>query len=174
MPTPDELILALICAQPQHGYAVAEVFANREVLGYVWNMGASQVYKVLKRLEASGLIKGTTVAGTTAPNRTVYQITENGRAVVDEWLDDPDPASSIRYVRVVFLSRMYAAQILHRPVADIVDLQIEVCRMERNRVADLYANAHSEVARWALSLQLTQVDAVLEWLSRFVPNALDS
>lgn len=170
LPTPDELILALVCAQPQHGYAVVEAFADPDRLGLIWDMSVSQVYKVLKRLEQTGLIAGTSVAVSAAPNRTEYRITQDGRAVLEAWLDEPNPSASIRYVRVVFLSRMYAAQILQRPITDIVRRQIEQCDRKRAAIAADYSAARSDPARWALSLQLHQIDAVLIWLKRLNPG----
>lgn len=166
MPTPDELILALLCAQPQHGYAVAEAFADPERLGLIWDMSVSQVYKVLKRLEQAGLLDGTDIPVAAAPNRTEYRITAAGRDVLNKWLDEPNPSPSIRHVRVVFLSRMYAAHALQRPIAGIVQRQIQQCEQQRAVVAAEYEAAQTDPARWALGLHLHQIDAVLAWLSR--------
>ncbi len=98
--TPDETLLGLLAARSQHGYQLLDTFRNPDQLGLVWNLGTSQLYAVLKRLESQGLIAGQQVDSPDAPPRTDYALSEAGRARLTAWLYDAQPSSSIRRVVV--------------------------------------------------------------------------
>ncbi len=165
------VILALICAKPQHGSAVAETFLDCERPGHVWGTGHSPVYKVLKRRERDGVSAGPLAADATAPDRKVCRITGKGRGALEDWLGDPYSSSGIEDVRAVIVSRLCAARRWQRPIADSVDAQFDGCDMERHDVATRSASARPGVARGTLSLQLAQYGTVLDWMSRFVPDS---
>jgi DNA-binding PadR family transcriptional regulator len=164
--TPDETILGLLAHQPQHGYQLLEAFHDPDRLAGAWKMSASQMYAVLKRLEAGGLISGASVASPVAPTRTEYAITAAGRAALHGWLEAPDPSPSIRYVRVQFISRLYIAGLLGWPVMPIIDRQRAACRAERDlRLADAAA-LDTGIGWLAADIAIAQLDAVLAWIDR--------
>lgn len=171
MPTPDHLILAMLTAAPQHGYTILDAFRDPSRLGHIWDMSAAQVYAVLKRLERDGDIAGVTVETPTAPPRTEFRVTARGMARLRAWLDEANPSSSIRRVRVDFMSRLYAARLLGEPVDALVTRQQRACARERAAVAEALRAAETDISRMALSLQLAQLDAVLSWMSSLVDGA---
>ena len=71
----DVLLLAVIEAEPRHGYAVKE--ALREGSGGRFDLPTGTIYPALRRLEEAGLITGTwsTVDGR---RRRTYRLTANG------------------------------------------------------------------------------------------------
>lgn len=77
----DALLLAVLEAGPQHGYAVIE--ALREGSGGTLDLPTGTVYPALHRLERAGLIRSTwhTVAGR---RRRTYQLTASGHAALNE------------------------------------------------------------------------------------------
>jgi len=164
MPTPDELILAILSVEPQHGYQLLEAFRDPDRLAYIWDMSTAQVYAVLNRLERNKEILGLIIEEDNAPARTEFRTTGRGRARVRAWLDEADPSASIRRVRVDFLSRIYAAQLLGEPIEPMAQRQLTVCERERDRLAALLVTMESEPARMALALQVAQLDAVLTWI----------
>lgn len=166
MPTPDELILALLSVRAQHGYQLLELFRDPDTLGHIWDMSAAQVYAVLKRLEHNGEILGLVIEAEDAPARVEFRTTRRGRARMMAWLDEADPPASIRRVRVDFLSRLYAAAAVGSPTDGIVRRQYAACEAERGRVAAQFCLSTSEPARLALSLQLAQYDAILMWMKQ--------
>jgi DNA-binding PadR family transcriptional regulator len=74
-------VLALLAEQPQHGYAVIGLLAERS--GGLWRPSPGSIYPVLAQLEEDGL-----VASDTAEGRKVFSLTDTGRAYVAEHSDE--------------------------------------------------------------------------------------
>src|ERR1044071_933268 len=110
--TPDETILGLLAVRARHGYELLDCFRDSSQLGEVWRLSTSQLYAVLKRLEAQGLTEGHEVTVPDAPTRTEYRLTDAGQDRLHAWLNDLAPSASINRVRVEFLSRLYIARLL--------------------------------------------------------------
>jgi DNA-binding PadR family transcriptional regulator len=166
-PTPDETILGILASSPQHGYQLLEHFNQPEKLGQVWSMSTSQVYAVLKRLEAEGLIVGEIVAVKDAPARTEYTITIKGRQWLDAWLNDPNPSPSIRRVRIDFLSKLYVANLLGQPVNRIIRFQRESCQVLKREIEGRKISVGSIATDAMLAdFVLGQLQAAIDWLDQ--------
>jgi len=77
-------ILGLLKEQPMHGYQL-----NRELseqLGGLWRVSYGSLYPSLRRLERQGAI--TSVQGTGARRKTVYEITPEGERLFLELLEE--------------------------------------------------------------------------------------
>ena len=174
MPTiaPDDTLLGLLACREQHGYQLLDVFRDPAQLGCVWTLSVSQLYAVLKRLDSQGLIQGREVTSPDAPPRTVYALTHHGYERLDAWLYEPDPAASIRNVRVEFLSRLYIARLLNLPTADIVYRQKDACRHKRAQLIAQRDAAEPGISFLSLELQVAQYDLILNWIDRceFTPH----
>ncbi len=164
--SPDETLLGLLAAQPQHGYQLLETFHNPDHLGNVWRMSTSQLYAVLKRLEARGWIYGQPLESVNAPPRTHYRLTPAGEARLEAWLHAVNPSPSIRRVRVEFLSRLYIARRLGVPLRPIIETQQRMCQEELARLQRRQAAALPGIGHLAYTLVLAQLEAVLLWLER--------
>lgn len=64
--------------------------AGRTV-GYVWGPARSQLYAVLKRLAAAGLITGRDIAQPDRPDKRLFRITAAGMTTLRSWLDTVEP-----------------------------------------------------------------------------------
>lgn len=165
IPVPDETILGILAAEPQHGYQLLARFQSRADLGRVWTMSTSQLYAVLKRLESSGLIRGKEVESGGAPPRREYAVTAAGRRRLTGWLQETKLSSSIRQVRVQFISRLYVARLLGLSTGRMVERQRRACEVQREKL--LAARAKSaQMEGLVLDFILGQLDAVLDWLDR--------
>src|SRR5260221_10446607 len=98
--TPDETILGLLAVRDRHGYELLDCFRDPGQLGEVWRLSTSQLYAVLKRLEAQGFTKGHEVLVLDAPARTEFRLTHTGQARLEAWLSEREPSASINRVRV--------------------------------------------------------------------------
>jgi DNA-binding PadR family transcriptional regulator len=82
----DGLVLAIVAAEPLHGYAVIERLKERS--GGAFDLPEGTVYPVLHRLEAEGLLASSWSDGS-GRRRRVYRITRRGRTALatrrDEW-----------------------------------------------------------------------------------------
>lgn len=164
--TPDETVLGLLAAEARHGYQLIDCFRDPAQLGNVWSLSTSQIYAVLKRLDSQGLIVGRSLTSPDAPMRVEYALTPAGITRLETWLTEPEPSSSVRRVRVEFLSRLYIARLLDLPTRDIVRVQKETCQRRRDaRIVDRDCNAPG-VGRLALELEIAQLDAILDWIDR--------
>ena len=84
----DSLILAVLAAEPAHGYVVIEELKRRS--GGTFSLPEGTVYPALHRLERAGLLS----SGWSDANgrrRRVYRLTRRGRTRLDasrsEWRD---------------------------------------------------------------------------------------
>jgi PadR family transcriptional regulator AphA len=106
-------LLALLCEEPRHGWALAAELSPRGSVGGIWALTRPLVYRALDLLAARGLIE---VAGETpstrGPNRTLWRATESGRAAVDAWL--AEPVRRVRDVRPELLLKLVLAERLGR------------------------------------------------------------
>jgi DNA-binding PadR family transcriptional regulator len=64
--------------------------AGRSV-GFIWAPARSQLYAVLKRLAADGLVTGRQVVQTDRPDKRLFSITDDGMAILRDWLDRVEP-----------------------------------------------------------------------------------
>jgi PadR family transcriptional regulator AphA len=60
-------------------------------VGFIWAPARSQLYAVLKRLEAAGLVSGRHVEQSDRPDKRSFRITDDGMATLRDWLDEVDP-----------------------------------------------------------------------------------
>jgi DNA-binding PadR family transcriptional regulator len=72
----DFLLLAIVAAQPAHGYAIIDELKRRS--GGAFDLPEGTVYPALHRLEQSGLLASAWDTGS-ARRRRVYRITARGR-----------------------------------------------------------------------------------------------
>lgn len=77
-------LLALLIDQPQHGLQLKQAFESHT--GDMWPLNAGQVYNTLRRLERDGLVTAD-AEGSDARQR-FYELSEAGRAELDNWLHD--------------------------------------------------------------------------------------
>ncbi len=165
-PTPDETLLGLLMAEPRHGYQLLETFQDEHALGRVWKLSTSQLYAVLKRLQTQGFITGKDAYSEDAPPRTVYQITNAGKAYVMAWLEEKEPSPSVRRVRVEYLSRLYVAQLLHLPVRNIAHYQKVACEEKYHQLIEQRELPVNTIGSLSLELEIAQLEAILGWITQ--------
>jgi PadR family transcriptional regulator, regulatory protein AphA len=60
-------------------------------VGFIWAPARSQLYAVLKRLEAAGLVSGRHVRQADRPDKRLFSLTDAGTATLRGWLDRVEP-----------------------------------------------------------------------------------
>lgn len=101
---PEWTVLGLLREEPRHGFAMAALTAPGGALGQVWHIPRPVIYRALSRLEPAGLIAPVSVESGPGPQRTVYSLTDAGRAAVDEWLQQP--VEHVRQLRSHLLTKL--------------------------------------------------------------------
>ena len=162
--SPEYALLGFLALAPAHGYELHQRLMNE--LGQVWHVSLSQTYNILKRLEGQGDIRGTLLLQEKLPSRQHYHLTRRGRQRWEEWLNKPT-GSSVRAIRVEFITRLYFAPLLggEKP-AQLIQTQIEETRAGLRRLEVLLEEVPQEQTfnRLGLDLRLRQLQAVLDWL----------
>lgn len=87
-------ILVSLLDRPQSGYELGKRF--EKTVGFFWKASHQQIYQQLHKMAASGWVQSETVEQSERPNRIVYEITQAGRAVVDEWVATPSDPPSVK------------------------------------------------------------------------------
>ncbi|MDX2005290.1 MAG: PadR family transcriptional regulator [Meiothermus sp.] len=88
--TTDWAVLACLGEGAAHGFRLAGVFGGRQDLGFIWRIARPQVYRALEYLSADRLIAAVRQEeGEAGPSRTVFALTQAGRAELEHWLQAP-------------------------------------------------------------------------------------
>jgi DNA-binding PadR family transcriptional regulator len=77
-------LLALLREDPKYGYQLRGEF--EAATGATWPLNIGQVYTTLTRLERDGLVRAASSEG---DGRSMYEITDEGRAELAKWFDTP-------------------------------------------------------------------------------------
>lgn len=162
--SPDFVILGLLEVRPSHGYHLLEHFRDENRLGGIWKLSPSRIYALLKRLENQQYIDGREEDAIDAPMRTVYWLTPTGRDVLYDWLDDTAPSASTRNIRTEFLSRLYIATALNRPIEPIITVQRETCLARLEALRDEATMEPGSVGAMAIRLQIEEMQIIVKWL----------
>ena len=167
-PSPDGVILGLLAGEAQSGYTLLAYFRDHAALGLVWQMSASQVYAVLKRLERQGYIRSEPMPTSAGPERINHALTATGKAALMEWLN-ATPGGTVRRVRVEFLSRVFIARRLQVAVVPIRERQLAACQEVRISLVlekdSLPAESTGGVSPPILII--AELDVAIQWLTTF-------
>ena len=132
---PEWALLGLLTQKPMHGYELYRYFTDPSALGQVWYLGLSQMYKLLKELEAQGYVEATVELQESYPPRKVYHITPAGRAAFWQWMEKP--IRNTRLIRVEFLAKLFLAQLLgSKMIGRLIDTQLETCQAQLARLQE--------------------------------------
>jgi PadR family transcriptional regulator AphA len=102
-------VLALLCEQPAHGWALARQLSETGELGSIWSLKRPLVYRSLEILDARGLIVAAgNEPGARGPNRTIFRATAAGQEAVADWLREP--VEHVREGRSMLLLKLVFAQ----------------------------------------------------------------
>ena len=162
--SPEYPLLGLLIQQPAHGYSLHQRLTTD--LGEFWRISLSQTYNILKRLETHGFIIGWVQEHVGTPARRQFEATPKGVKRFEQWLFAPS-GSSVRAIRVEFLTRLYFALALYKEqTSDLIDEQIS----ESNKHLEIIKGAldllplDKTINRLALELRVRQLESILDWL----------
>lgn len=80
-------ILGILTTNCRSGYEIKQFIDNS--LNHFWKISYGQIYPTLKRLEEEGLATVQTSAQEGKPERKEYFLTEKGKEVLKNWLEQP-------------------------------------------------------------------------------------
>lgn len=153
-----------------HGYQVRKEVESWRV--DLWGgLGQGSIYHALRQLSSQGFLEAVEVEEqATAPNRTIYRATSEGRSAFMEMLEemlasaDCTPSESMAAVGLLTaLTRARATELLER--------RIRACEAKRDRVAGEYERLAQE--EWghhaeAIRLWIGSAQAEIDWAVQLV------
>lgn len=163
----EQALLGLLRGGPQHGYELHQAFAPEQPLGRVYYLGMSQMYGLLKRLEARGYLESRTEPQGTRPPKVIFRLTEAGRAAFEQWLRAP--VRKTRDIRLEFLAKLYfASQASAAAVDALIDVQIAVLRAElaRWQAEEQSPPAADPFYHCVVASRAQQTEAAIAWMER--------
>ncbi len=101
----EYLILALLSQGVDSGYAMRKQMSRMR--GTRWSADSGSVYRVLRRLEADGLVVEVRKAGVPNRERTEYALTGPGEAQITSWLLYPPDRSEFAFLVDPLRTRMH-------------------------------------------------------------------
>jgi DNA-binding PadR family transcriptional regulator len=128
-------ILALLYEAPMHPYRMQQLIKDRGKDQVVNVRERASVYQTIERLLREGLIAITlTTRDEKRPERTVYQLTEEGRETLRDWMREmlSTPAREFPAfpAALSFLPLLTPEDVLHQLEARIVRLEIDLAANE--------------------------------------------
>lgn len=155
-------LLALLAGGASHGYELKQAFEERT--GSLWPLNIGQVYATLARLERDGLVEGLEGGDR---DRRPYELTEAGRAELDDWLLRPVEQSGSRDELVVKVLMALATPVVDGPV--VVQHHRRALVEEMQRYTRLRAGADPVAdLDWLLTVDamVLRAEAMVRWLDQ--------
>lgn len=159
----SHVLLGLLAGGPQHGYDLKR--SHDERLPLARPLAFGQVYATLGRLERDGLVRRDAEVRAGGPDRTPFQLTEEGQKALDEWLGAVEPPAP--HVGGEILAKVLVALFAagEEPAYRYLTAQREA---HTRRLRELTAVKTDPAARpdavIAADYAITHLDADLRWL----------
>ena len=155
-------ILALLAEKPAHGYELKQAFDNR--FGAVWPpINVGQIYNTLSALERDNLVRSEEVPQRGAPSRHVYELTDEGRTALEDWVKAPSASPTLKEEFIVKLVLAQMAGVAN-PMA-LVDQQRQEYFKTIRELNDLAARQDNDTpAKLLIGGASLYVQALLKWM----------
>lgn len=159
-------LLGLLRDMPQHGYELHKQISELADIGPVWYVKQANLYAMLDRLEAEGLIIGQETHPVEArlPRRE-YHLTSSGEAALNIW--QSTPVDRPRDMRQVFLLRLYFARRASLSTAlALLRAQHKICCtwQEEIKKQDDPEASPSDYPYWVHQFRKSNIQNMLIWL----------
>jgi PadR family transcriptional regulator AphA len=157
----EYVILGILMKQERHGYEIHTLLSSG--LGRAWYAGISQVYALLKRLEAAEKVVSAVEQQDNRPAKHVYSITEKGREAFLEWVQTP--LERMRDLRLAFLAKLFFIKELNLLGSDeLVRKQMDIFQKQLHDIKQQDERFHEGFEHLVLHFRIGQIEAVLSWL----------
>ncbi len=159
----EHAVLGLLNIQPRHGYELIKEFDPETALGSIAHVGASILYAHLKKLEREGWVSSNLEPQEARPARRVFEITDDGRAELKRWLQEP--VERTRDLRLEFLLKLYFARQIDPDLSErLIGEQRDVCLGFIASLEEQLEQAEDDFSRLVIEMRLAQNRALSTWL----------
>lgn len=165
--TTEYAVLGMLAAGPGSGYDLKKRIEGS--VAHFWQESYGQIYPILARLAAEGLVDRRLERQKGKPDRQVYSITPTGLERLGRWLGEPVPEEKFRseLLLKLFFGRRRSVEETIRHVERFRERQQALVRIfaERERELRRKHGAHPGLPYWLMTLHFGQyrTDALLRW-----------
>lgn len=156
----SHVLLGVLADGPAHGYDLKREhdarFPGAKELAY------GQVYAALQRLERDGLVEVAETLQEGGPERTVYALTDAGRAELETWLAGSEPAGP--YAADELVRKAVTALRLGADARDFLERQRGVHLARMRELLAVQDGTDDAAGRIAVDHTVFHLDADLKWL----------
>lgn len=164
----DWLVLAVLCEDPRHGFAVARELAPDSELGGIWTVRRPLVYRAIDHLVDCGLVEPRAVErGVQGPHRTVMAATRSGRTRVARWLEQP--VAHPRDVRTFLLAKLALRARRGMALSPLARAQLDLFGDVRGGVEQKRQNSDG-VDRLTMQWRVSANDAIVSFLETVIAD----
>ena len=164
----DWLVLALLCEEPRHGFAVARELEPASELGAIWTVRRPLVYRAIDHLVDLDLVEARAVEpGRQGPHRTVMAPTRAGRARVSRWLDQP--VDHPRDVRTTLLAKLALRSRRGTTLAPLARAQLDRINGVREGVEQKRRESEG-IERLTMQWRVSANDAIASFLETVIAD----
>ncbi len=153
-------LLGFLSYQPMTGYDLKQHFDRS--ISHFWNAKLSQIYPALSQMRTDGWLTMEVDYQEDRPNRKVYQITENGRVALHNWLGEPTEMAPVRdafLIKVFFGGKLNREDILAQLHRYLILHKEQLTSYQKNVQQEIQKNAEAtglvkESVFWNLTLEM--------------------
>ncbi len=162
------VVLGLLANRARTGYELKKAIESQ--ISHFWNESFGQLYPILNRLEEEGLAECKRVLSEGRPLRKIYHLTEQGRARLMEWLEEPveTPPPRIEILLKLFFGKKLSRDALEEHLVHFQrETQDRVNRWERlHRDLERNQSEKLEARYWGMTLnyRILEAKAHLRWI----------
>lgn len=168
----DMVILGLLCHKPLTGYDIKKRIDNS--IRFFWKGSFGSIYPALGGMEQEGLVtKNANFDKSTGRERIEYIITDSGRKVVEEWLEDSKASNELMYETLLklFFGGIAEKQVTIRNIElfrENIEEELELLKFyQENLSKSLEGNDHKYYYLTVL-FGIKSYEAYLQWCDEAV------
>jgi PadR family transcriptional regulator, regulatory protein AphA len=163
--TLEYILLGIIDQKPIHGYDLYKKISEINGISLIWQIKQSQLYALLDKLEADGLLTIATIPGESRPARQEYSLTNTGKTAFKDWMTSP--VFHARQMRQEFLARLYFAHLSGKSdVLRLVEQQKALANewLQAHQTRFLNTDQDHVFEQLVYSFRVHQVQGYINWL----------
>lgn len=153
-----DVVLALVVAEPRHGWALQRELAATGSIGRAWTLSRQLTYRAIDALVEEKLARRAAPREGMGGDKVIISPTAAGRRHCSRWLDEP--VTHLRDVRTELVVKIMLREMHGLPLADFVRRQRLV--FEPLIAAVTVSNDGSPVGTW----RAESAESVRRWLDR--------
>lgn len=160
-PSTKYAILGALMSGPKHGYEILRFLDSH--LEPTWHISSSQLYLLLRKLEADRLLRSKVEIQENRPSKRVFLLTPAGRKGFLEWIHSP--TEHVRDLRIEFLARLFFFNWLSLKGGDnLIEAQIKILKQIGEKISQKQSREKDPYNKLLLGFKKATLEAWIEWL----------